>query len=184
MEPIPLPDPPLSDGTVALRPWGPEDVPWLAAACQDPEVPRWTAIPAPYTEHDARLFVQVSERLRTTGLELSLAVVDAGDGRPLGSCGLTRVDHEDRKAEIGYWVAAEARGRAVGTRATRLVARWALEGLGYERVELLANPANEASQRLAARAGFTREGLLRMYRRRKGEREDLVMFSLLREDLL
>jgi RimJ/RimL family protein N-acetyltransferase len=52
-----------------------------------------------------------------------------------------------------------------------------------ERVELLANPMNEASQRLAERAGFTREGLLRAYRRRKGEREDLIMFSLLARDI-
>jgi RimJ/RimL family protein N-acetyltransferase len=52
-----------------------------------------------------------------------------------------------------------------------------------ERVELLAHPGNDASQRLAARAGFTREGTLRRYRRRHGVREDLVMFSLLAEEL-
>jgi len=48
---------------------------------------------------------------------------------------------------------------------------------------LLANPANEASQRLAERAGFTGEGTLRRYRRRHGVREDLGMFSMLAEDL-
>jgi RimJ/RimL family protein N-acetyltransferase len=76
-----------------------------------------------------------------------------------------------------------ARGRGFGTRALQLLSRWAIEGLGLERVELLANPANAASQRVAARAGFTREGLLRGYRTRHGVREDLVMFSLLPEDL-
>jgi RimJ/RimL family protein N-acetyltransferase len=85
--------------------------------------------------------------------------------------------------EVGYWVAAAARGRSVGSRATGLLSRWALETLGMDRVELLANPMNEASQRLAERAGFTREGLLRAYRRRKGEREDLIMFSLLAGDI-
>ena len=90
---------------------------------------------------------------------------------------------DDGKAEIGYWIAREARRRAVGARATRLLARWALTDLGLERLELLANPENEASQRLAKRAGFTREGVLRSYRRRHGRREDLVMFSLLAEDL-
>ena len=48
---------------------------------------------------------------------------------------------------------------------------------------MLANPANEASQRVAERGGFTREGLMRRYRTRHGVREDLVMFSLLPEDL-
>jgi RimJ/RimL family protein N-acetyltransferase len=183
MPQIPLPDPPLCDGVVALRPWRDSDVPALVAACQDPEIPRWTAIPTAYTEREARGYVTQSELERLAGREVGLAVTDAGSGDVLGSCGLARFDWEDRKAEIGYWVTVKARRRSVGTRAAVLVSRWGIEHLGLERVELLANPANEASQRLARRAGFTREGLLRRYRRRKGEREDLVMFSLLPGDL-
>jgi RimJ/RimL family protein N-acetyltransferase len=87
------------------------------------------------------------------------------------------------KGEIGYWMAPEARRRGIGARATRLLAEWAVSALGLERLELMANPDNEASQRLAERAGFTREGVLRKYRRRHGVREDLIMYSLLAEDL-
>src|SRR3954447_11629342 len=183
MPEIPLPDPPLDDGTVALRPWVPEDLLPLVEAAQDPEIPRWTAVPAPYGEHDAREYLARAEIDRRSGRELGLAVVDSGDGALLGSCGLARFDWQDRKVEVGYWVAGSARRRSVGSRATALLSRWALVGLGMERVELLANPANEASQRLAGPGGFTREGLLRAYRRRKGEREDLIMFSLLAGDL-
>jgi ribosomal-protein-alanine N-acetyltransferase len=64
-----------------------------------------------------------------------------------------------------------------------MLAVWVLNHLGLERLELLANPDNQPSQRLAERAGFTREGTLRRYRRRHGVPEDLVMFSLLAEDL-
>jgi ribosomal-protein-alanine N-acetyltransferase len=53
-----------------------------------------------------------------------------------------------------------------------MLAVWALNHLGLERLELLANPDNQASQRLAERAGFKREGTLRRYRRRHGVRED------------
>jgi RimJ/RimL family protein N-acetyltransferase len=183
MPQIPLPDPPLRDEAVALRPWRESDVPWLAAACQDPEIPRWTAIPSPYSEREARAYVTQSELERLAGREIGLAVTDARSGELLASCGLARFEWDERKAEIGYWVAAPARGRSVGTRATTLVSRWGIECLRLERVELLANPGNEPSQRLALRAGFIREGLLRAYRPRKGEREDLVMFSLLAGDL-
>ena len=109
-------------------------------------------------------------------------MVDTGD-RVLGAMGMSNFDWADMKGEIGYWVVPEARRRGVGSRATRMLAEWALTGLGLERLELLAHPENEASQRLAERAGFTREGVLRRYRRRHGVREDLVMFSLLAEDL-
>jgi RimJ/RimL family protein N-acetyltransferase len=179
MPEIPHPDRPLEDGTVALRPWRQGDLAALVEACQDPEIPRWTAVPSPYGEHDAREYLARAEIDRRSGRELGLAVVSCEEGALLGSCGLARFDWQDRKVEVGYWVAAAARRRGVGARATGLLSRWALDGLGMERVELLANPHNEASQRLAERAGFTREGTLRRYRRRKGEREDLIMFSLL-----
>ena len=183
MPAIPLPSPPLEDGVVLLRPWEEGDLEAVIEACRDPEIPRWTAIPSPYNEQDARRYLGRAELDRLAGRELALAVVDPGTGALLGSCGLARFDWEDRKAEIGYWIAAGARRQSAGTRATRLLSRWAIERLGLERLELLAHPANEPSQRLAANAGFTREGLLRSYRRRKGRREDLVMFSLLPGDL-
>jgi RimJ/RimL family protein N-acetyltransferase len=177
-----LPSPPLGDGEILLRAWTISDIPALTAACQDPEIPRWTIVPSPYEEHHARDFIAGSVEDRETGRELALAIVDQADTL-LGAIGVGRFDWDDRKAEIGYWIARDARRRAVGARATRLLARWALTELGLERLELLANPENEASQRLAERAGFTREGVLRRYRRRHGHREDLVMFSLLPEDL-
>ena len=183
MPEIPLPDPPLSDGPVALRPLRDDDAEAVTAACQDPEIPRWTAIPSPYRAADARAYLRRADRDRRTGRELLLAIVDPETDELLGSCGLARLDWEDRKAEVGYWVAAGARRRGVGTRAVRLLSRWALDQLALDRIELLVNPDNEPSQRLAARAGFTREGLLRAYRRRKGRREDLVMFSLLPRDV-
>ena len=177
-----LPDPPLSDGGIVLRAWSVADVPALTVACQDAEIPRWTVVPSPYTEHDARDFIAGCAEDREAGRELALAIVDREDTL-LGAIGIGRFDWDDGRAEVGYWIAREARRRAVGARATRLLARWALTELGLERLELLANPENEASQRLAERAGFTREGVLRRYRRRRGRREDLVMFSLLAEDL-
>jgi RimJ/RimL family protein N-acetyltransferase len=182
MRPIPLPDPPLTDGEIRLRPWERRDVPAVTAACQDPEIPRWTVVPRNYTERHARDFISHTGGDLAAGRELALAVVDTDD-RVLGAVGMSNFDWADMKGEIGYWVVPEARRREIGSRATRMLAEWALTRLGLERLELLAHPENEASQRLADRAGFTREGVLRRYRRRHGVREDLVMFSLLAEDL-
>jgi RimJ/RimL family protein N-acetyltransferase len=180
---IPYPEPPLREDAVALRPWRDTDLPALVEACQDPEIGRWTAVPWPYSESDALLYLTRVEPDRRAGRELGLAIVDTDGGALLGSCGLARLDWEERKGEVGYWMAARARGRGIGSRATRLLSRWALEALELDRLELLVNPANRPSQRLARAAGYTREGLLRSYRPRKGRREDLLMFSLLREDL-
>lgn len=176
------PEPDLSDEAVLLRPWRTADVPALTAACQDPEIPRWTVVPSPYSERDAAQFVAAGPGALAAGRALDLAIVAAGGGDLLGAVGLTEFAWEQRRAEIGYWVAREARGRGVAARAVRLLSDWALRELGIERVELMANPANAGSQRVAERAGFTREGLLRSYRYRHGVREDLVVFSRLDVD--
>jgi RimJ/RimL family protein N-acetyltransferase len=182
MPAIPLPKPPLTDGEIVLRAWKRGDAAAVTAACQDPEIPRWTVVPHNYTRRHARDFISGTGADLASGRELALAIVD-GEDRLLGAVGISNFDWVDLKAEIGYWMAAEARRRGIGARATRMLSLWALSHLGIERLELLANPENEASQRLAERAGFTREGTLRRYRRRHGVREDLVMFSLLAEDL-
>src|SRR3954451_18515021 len=113
MPEIPLPDPPLADEAVVLRPWRHGDLAELVDACQDPGIPRWTAVPEPYGERDAREYLARAEIDRRSGRELGLAAVDPADGRLLGSCGLARFDWHERKTEVGYWVAAGARGRSV-----------------------------------------------------------------------
>jgi RimJ/RimL family protein N-acetyltransferase len=87
---------------------------------------------------------------------------------------------ERYRGHIGYWVAEPARGRGVCTRALRLLATWALESLELQRVELITDPENAASQRVAEKVGFLREGVLRAHLRHPdGRRRDSVMFSLL-----
>jgi RimJ/RimL family protein N-acetyltransferase len=171
----PAPDPPLRDEAIVLRPYSEADVDDLHAALQDPEIAEWTNVPHPYTRGHALRFIAEGPARSD---ELTLAIRDAGDGRLLGSIGVS-LDEVQRYAELGYWVAAGERRRGVGTCAIRLVSRWAIEELGVGRVQILAAPDNLASRRAAERAGFTAEGTLRAYRLQKGRRVDLVMHSLL-----
>ncbi len=163
----------LADESVLLRPWREEDVPAIAAACADPEIARWTSVPEPYGEEEARAFIAGAH-------ELAFAVVDASSGQLLGAIGLERL--EGRRGEIGYWIARGARGRGVAPRALRLLSRWALAEGGFARVQLMTEPENRASQRVAEKAGFRREGILRSYAELKGRRRDFVVYSLLPGD--
>jgi RimJ/RimL family protein N-acetyltransferase len=175
------PDPPLGDGIVTLRPFRTADIPDIVAACRDPEIPRWTRVPDDYTEADAQAFLAMAAEGREAGTAIVLAVCDAVSGGLLGATGIHGIG--EGTGEIGYWIRREARGRGIAPRSVRLVSRWALTQVGLARLELLAEPANPASQRVAEKAGFTREGVLRSYREIKGTRRDFVMFSLLPGDL-
>jgi RimJ/RimL family protein N-acetyltransferase len=89
------------------------------------------------------------------------------------------------RGHIGYWVAAWARGRGVCTRALRLLVRYALDELELHRVELITDPDNVASQRVAEKVGFQREGVMRAHlRHADGRIRDSVMFSLLPGELI
>jgi len=164
----------LEDDAIVLRPFALDDVPAIVAACQDPEIPRWTSVPSPYTETDARAWLESDE-------EESFAVVDRTSDQLLGSIGVRYFD--SGIGEVGYWVKREARGRGIATRALELISRWALVDKGLERFQLRADVANEPSQRVAEKAGFVREGILRSSLELKGERRDVVMYSLLPDDL-
>jgi [ribosomal protein S5]-alanine N-acetyltransferase len=164
----------LRDGEIILRPYTEADVPALTALCQDLEVQRRIDLPAPYGATNALEYI--------TRVETTRAIVDVRSGELLGSIGWRIVDQEN--VQVGYWIGSEFRRRGIATRALLLLSRWALTELGTGRVQLLAEPDNEASQRVAEKAGFEREGLLRRYvRLRDGARRDGIMFSLLPEDL-
>jgi RimJ/RimL family protein N-acetyltransferase len=180
-----LPDPPLRDANVALRAWRADDVPDRLMAVADPLVQRFSwARTTPYTEADARMFFAAQEQARLRGEEISFAlVVPDDDADVLGGASLYGVDRAERRAAVGYWLAERARGRGVATSAVRLIAGWAFAELGLCRLELTCAPENAASQRVAERCGFTREGVLRSYMEFKGARRDTVVFSLLAEEL-
>lgn len=138
-------------------------------------------MPESYGESDARAFLLHRYGAIAAGAAAPFAVVAAADsGHLLGSVALTRFAWEHARAEVGYWLAREARGNAHATRAVQLICAWGFATLHLERIDLLAATNNPASQRVAERAGFTREATLRSYGRRKDGRPDMVAFGLLR----
>jgi RimJ/RimL family protein N-acetyltransferase len=166
------------DGLV-LRAWVDDDVPAIVRACQDPEILHWIpVIPRPYTEEHARAFVR-GEWSTEPGRQFAVTE----NGGLVGSIGM-RVNDVNRNGHIGYWCAPEARGRGVTTRALRLVCRYGFDELRLGRLELITDPDNRASQRVAEKVGFQREGVLRSHLvHPDGRRRDSVMFSLLPGEL-
>ena len=172
------PDPPLTDGVVALRGLRADDADQLVAALDDPDIVQWTRVPPDYSHADFEAFLAGNAASAAAGEGLSLVVVDAGDhGRVLGSAGLHELG--SGRPDIGYWVARGSRGQGVAPRAAVLLREWAVRTLGLECVEVLVDPDNAPSQRVAIKAGFHRTGEYRPSPRRDpaDARPDLVVFA-------
>ena len=168
----------LRDADLVLRRWTEDDIAALVAGINDPEIAHWIPlIPHPYTAEDAREFLRGEVAPGEYRLAMTL------DGAIVGGIGMG-INAREYRGTIGYWVAAPARGRGICTRALQLLARYGLEKLELQRLELLTDPDNRASQRVAEKVGFQREGVLRAHLRHPdGRVRDSLMFSLLPGEL-
>jgi RimJ/RimL family protein N-acetyltransferase len=173
------PDPPLSDGVIILRPLDESDLPTIERAAADAEILKWFDL----HERSSADYLAAKREAWAEGTGASFAICDAT--RPdtcLGQVFIER-DHDGR-GSVGYWLLEDGRGKGRATRAVRLVASWALAEMRLGRLQLHTDPENVASQRVAERAGFTREGVLRAYNGRSdGTRADAFVYSLLPRDL-
>ena len=167
---------PLSDDAVTLRPLTPDDRTLFAQARRDPTIAYRFGTQKMALDDQIQHFI---------------ALLDSGQGGALtiasrehGAVGAMFLEYDESgRGDIGYWVLSQHRGRGYATRGLRLAGRWALQSLGWARVQLWIEPDNQPSLRAAQAAGFAREGLLRSYSAIEGRRCDAVFFSLLPGDL-
>lgn len=173
------PDPPLSTSTLVLRPFEHRDAPAVVKACSDAKIVQFTFMQEGTDEPEAVAWIDRSKEWWPHGMP-RFAIVDATSDAVLGQIGIA-VNAHHRSAEAYYWVLPEQRRRGVASTALGLVADWAFSNR-VERLYLLVHLENEDSNGLADRMGFTREGVLRAYEPFKGQRPDLVSWSLLPSD--
>jgi RimJ/RimL family protein N-acetyltransferase len=153
----------------------------LVVVSGDEDVPRYTRVPADPDESFVRGWIRRYELGWEDGTSAGFAVVDHA-GSLLGFAAVVRLDLEAAEGEIGYVVGKEARGRGVATRAAQMLTHWSFDDLRLERLELLINPENIGSKRVAERAGYRFEGVLRSKHINNGRRADFGVWSRLRSD--
>jgi RimJ/RimL family protein N-acetyltransferase len=154
--PLPLPDPPLDDGVVRLRPWSAHDVGALVAAWADAEIQKWTSVPAVRDEAAALRWIASEQLRRDRGLALDLVVSpsDPHDSTVIGEVGLVPLAGGPSRAELGWWVAASHRRQGVATRAVGLFAGWARDTLEFTDLFAEVDPDNPPSVWVAESAGI------------------------------
>ncbi|MBO1417980.1 GNAT family N-acetyltransferase [Streptomyces sp. FH025] len=160
------------------------DIDAIFAACQDPEIQRWTVVPSPYRRYDAEYFVRdLAGEGWNTGANRIWCVFERGSGALVGSQGLVLRPQDQGCAEIGWWAVKEFRGRGYTTEAARAVSEYGLRELGLRRLEWQAYVGNEGSRAVAEKVGYRFEGTLRSYAEQRGVFQDSWIASLLATDL-
>ncbi|MGW5734397.1 MULTISPECIES: GNAT family N-acetyltransferase [Streptomyces] len=191
-----FPDVSISTERLVLRPFEEADVSAYTEMMNDEMVTAWTSVPQPYTEDDARDWInRLAPAERTEGHGIALAVTEFLTQRLVGVVQLRDTDWRVRSCELKYVVAPWARGEGYASEAALATAQWLFNDQRFERIELRTAADNTAAQQVAQKIGCISEGVLRgawIARTRNGGdpfggwlevRTDLIVWSLLPEDL-
>jgi RimJ/RimL family protein N-acetyltransferase len=160
---------------------GEEHLDDVRAMLDDPDILRFTRIPEPTPEDFPERWVERYRKARADGSGEGFAAID-GDGRFVGMALAPTIDREGAEVELGYIVPAHARGRGVATEMLRQLTQWAFDEAGALRIVLIIDVENVASEKVAARCGYVREGVMRSSHLKQGIRIDAAIWSRLPSD--
>ncbi|HEY2327665.1 MAG TPA: GNAT family protein [Gaiellaceae bacterium] len=173
----------LSDDVVTLRPLAEKDFPaYIAAFVDDPALADLLGVEHEPTDESLRKELEV-KWIDPPGLRFfQWVIADAETDAFLGVMVLHSIFWNFRRAETGFWIAPNARGRGVMSHALAVVLDWCFDVAGLERMELTALPENTIVPKIAERFGYVYEGLLRKRNFERGRRVDLLIWGLLADE--
>jgi RimJ/RimL family protein N-acetyltransferase len=176
--------PTLQYGRYTLRPTLDSDVTAIYEACQDPLIPRFTTVPINYTMSHALDYFQRIPASIELQREIPFVIeFGVGDEKEFaGVISLHTISIDNHRAEIGYWMREQMRGKGIATAAVKILTGYGLDTLGFKRIEAAVDLDNTASQKLLISAGYEREGVLQQrVTRSNGNQIDMVIFAALNQ---
>ena len=177
--------PTLTRGLINLRKPELKDTQAIFDGCQDPLIPRFTAISANYSMAHALDYVQRVDASLRTQRELPL-IIEYGNGddrKFAGTISFHSISVKNSVGEIGYWMSESMRGKSIATTAVRMLTDYGFATIGFKRVEAMVDVENMASTKLLTSAGYQREGLLRKkISRDDGRQVDMYLFAAIPEE--
>ena len=175
--------PELVTERLVLRELRPGDAAAVASGAGDRRVARYLIqVPSPYPIGLARRWVlhRIEWWDLGRGVTLAITLPDEPDGL-LGTVSLRRYVR-DRRAELGYWLAAPAWGHGFATEAARAVIDFGFRELGLARIYAQVLAGNRASLGVLAKLGMVNEGVKRQHVNKARRLHDVVLYGLLRDE--
>jgi [ribosomal protein S5]-alanine N-acetyltransferase len=147
----------------------------------DPYVPLIGTLPANASQQEAQAWIDRQRDRLAEGAGFPFAIAEADTGRAVGSVGLWLAALAHGRATAGYSVTPSARGRGIAAAALTALTGFAWTIPALYRIELYIEPWNTGSVKAAERAGYEREGLLRSHQEIGGRRQDMLLYTVIRE---
>ncbi len=173
-----------SDFDVYLESLAIGDADSIAANANDRDVARGVGMshfPHPYGRSDAMAFIEYATIMFAQGKEAHFGI-HLSDGTLVGVLGISSLDRENRRCEIGYWIGKKYWRNGYGRDAVRLLLRFGFESLSLNRIEAIVFDFNDVSKKLLLGLGFESEGLMKEYAAEGDAYIDGELFAMLKKN--
>lgn len=171
----------IEGNKIGIRTFRNEDIsPFHIAACESVEhmhefMP-WCHPEYSLKESDA--WVSSRDQAWASADEYSFIIYSIKNNELLGGVAINQINAIHKIGNIGYWVRKKALNKGVATEAVSLVSGFGFKHLHFNRLEIVMVPNNEASKRVAEKAGAKYEGIMQSRLLVHGEALDACMYSL------
>ncbi|MDF2867728.1 MAG: GrpB domain, predicted nucleotidyltransferase, family [Gammaproteobacteria bacterium] len=153
---------PINLNQITIRPYRETDITFLYEAARESieQVSPYLTWGHPnYLKKDAKAWVLSRRQAWVEKKEYSF-VITTPEELFLGGIDIQGIDWQNCNANLGYWVRKSALGQGVGVVAAQLAAQFSFDELGLNRLEIVTEMTNRASQRVAEKLGAKNKGLV------------------------
>ena len=164
-----------------LRQLQESDSAWLIPFWNDEAVTKWMNVPKNFGEKEFTATLTRLNSVLANGTGINWVV--ERDGVPVAMLACHSTDWKSESTEIGFATIPAFRGQGIMPTVLRGLSKFLIEQYGFERIEVQADVANEASRKVAEKVGFTFEGALRRRFLNDGELTDDAVYSIIKSDL-
>jgi RimJ/RimL family protein N-acetyltransferase len=174
---------PIHTERLLLRELVLDDAEAIASRAGDRRVARHLVqVPSPYPVALAKRWVASRIEWWAAARGVTLAVVLPNAPRCLIGTVSLRAFHRDRRAELGYWIAADEWGRGYACEASSAIVDLGFEQLSLARIYALVIAGNQPSCRVLDKLGFVLEGVQRQHMWKAKRLHDVLLYGQLRDE--
>lgn len=174
----------LESAEIVLQKYTSKDIPLLFEAIQVSiaRVHPWLPWCHPnYTIAETEAWIETRSQRWNEGKEFGFSIRDR-QGTIVGGCGIG-IRSSPWYGNLGYWLRTGYTGKGYATEATKLIAKFGIQQLQLQRIEIVVSVKNTLSQKVAERAGAFKEGISRNRLLIHNKFHHAVVYSFIPNDL-
>lgn len=175
-----LPFPNLETKRLALRQINANDAEAILALRSNDEVMKY--IPRPYlkTKEDALELIAMFDDKIENGIGINWGIYFLDEmGKLLGIIGHYRIKPEHYRAEVGYMLFPDHKGKGIVSEALKKVVEYGFNEMKLHSIEAILDPENKGSEKVLLKNGFVKEAHLIENEYYEGRFLDTMIYSIL-----